>query len=462
MQDIKCSKTIDCTDMLKEYQSKIEYANELRRAYRAKDLLAALTISAISKLREQIKERDEATNKSNIQPSRRKLAWVVRQLKTPEEVRLLRAVYGKQFVLVSIYSSPQRREDFLISKIKIKSRGTIDNNTSSEGAQRLIERDSKEDNEYGQNLSGTFCLGDIFVDSNNKESAIVSIDRFLNAFFGSNEISPTRDEYGMYLAKTASLRSCDLSRQVGAAIFSKTGEIISLGSNEVPKAGGGTYWTGDNADSRDIRLGHDPNEINKVEIFAEIISRLLEDKLLSNDLLNKDAASIVTILLSKNEGKRYKDLRVMDIIEFGRIIHAEMSAICDAARNGRAIIGATLFCTTFPCHLCAKHIVASGIGRIVYLEPYPKSYAKKLHSDSIQVEDHSDSEKVSFEPFIGISPSRYRELFEGGRRKDPFGEALKWKNDPRKPVIDVVVPPHFEAEKLVIAQLGKLIVSGTG
>ncbi|MDN3612645.1 hypothetical protein QWZ16_23945 [Vibrio ostreicida] len=26
----------------------------------------------------------------------------------------------------------------------------------------------------------------------------------------------------------------------------------------------------------------------------------------------------------------------------------------------------------FPCHNCAKHIVASGIKRVVYVEPYPK------------------------------------------------------------------------------------------
>jgi deoxycytidylate deaminase len=43
----------------------------------------------------------------------------------------------------------------------------------------------------------------------------------------------------------------------------------------------------------------------------------------------------------------------MDILEFGRVIHAEMSAISDAARLGRATKDATLFCTTFPCHICA-------------------------------------------------------------------------------------------------------------
>ena len=41
----------------------------------------------------------------------------------------------------------------------------------------------------------------------------------------------------MFAAKAAALRTLDLSRQVGAAIFSADGEIISMGSNEVPKAG---------------------------------------------------------------------------------------------------------------------------------------------------------------------------------------------------------------------------------
>jgi deoxycytidylate deaminase len=107
----------------------------------------------------------------------------------------------------------------------------------------------------------------------------------------------------------------------------------------------------------------------------------------------------------------------MDLLEFGRDIHAEMSAICDAARNGLSLGGSSLYTTTFPCHLCAKHIVASGIRRVVYLEPYPKSYAQELHEDSIEVEGNADTKRVNFAPFIGISPYRYRDLFEKGRRK---------------------------------------------
>ena len=90
----------------------------------------------------------------------------------------------------------------------------------------------------------------------------------------------------------------------------------------------------------------------------------------------------------------------MDLLEFGRIIHAEMSAISDAARKGVAIQGATLYSTTFPCHLCAKHIVASGIKRVVYLEPYPKSYANALHGDSIEVDSGRKSERVTEDTFL--------------------------------------------------------------
>jgi cytidine deaminase len=146
------------------------------------------------------------------------------------------------------------------------------------------------------------------------------------------------------------------------------------------------------------------------------------------------------------------DSKVMDLLEFGRIIHAEMSAICDASRKGVSIEGATLYCTTFPCHLCAKHIVAAGIVKVVYLEPYPKSYATDLHGDAIQVESN-DTDKVAFEPFIGVSPYRYRDLFEKGKRKYSGGLAQKWNKGARRPMIEVYYPSYFEAETRLIARL---------
>ena len=101
---------------------------------------------------------------------------------------------------------------------------------------------------------------------------------------------------------------------------------------------------------------------------------------------------------------------IMDVTEYGRVVHAQMCAICDAARLGRSIKGSTLYCTTFPCHNCTKHILAAGIKRVVYMEPYPKSKAKDLHQNEIEIEKETPG-RLSFVPFLGISPYRYSDIF---------------------------------------------------
>jgi cytidine deaminase len=444
MKEIKSNIPAPGRGLASQTQSKMDYANDLRARFDANDILAALAIGAIAQHREAVKKEGQSGT-----------AYIIRQLKTPEEIALLRSVYGRQFVQISIYAPRTTRHSHLTAQIKLDAQGAIKDEDASLLASNLIRRDAKEEDTHGQNIRAAYPLGDFFVDSGNREHVGSAIGRFMNLLFGDNEISPTHDEYGMYLAKSAALRSSDLSRQIGAAIFSSSGEIISLGSNEVPKAGGGTYWTGDAADSRDIRQGLDPNELQKKELFAEIINTLYDDGRLAKALM--DLGEVQDVVNELLNAQKYRDLRVMDIIEFGRVIHAEMSAICDAARNGLAVRGSTLLCTTFPCHVCAKHIVAAGIKRVVYLEPYPKSYAEQLHRDSIQVDDDSDSSKVAFQPFIGIAPFRYKDLFEKGRRKDAKGVAKKWKSEPRRPAIEVAVPVPAEAERLVIAQLGVLL-----
>ena len=79
-----------------------------------------------------------------------------------------------------------------------------------------------------------------------------------------------------------------------------------------------------------------------------------------------------------------------------------------------------MYCTTFPCHNCAKHIIDAGIRRVVYLEPYDKSLARELHSDAIMnplLDDEKD--KIPFDAFGGVAPRRYSQLFGINReRKD--------------------------------------------
>ena len=165
-----------------------------------------------------------------------------------------------------------------------------------------------------------------------------------------------------------------------------------------------------------------------------------------------DSYVITKHLMKEDAEHSVGDPRIMDILEFGRIIHAEMSAICDAARNGLCLRGGVMYCTTFPCHICAKHIIAVGICRVVYLEPYPKSYAFELHSDSIAVDPDGLTDKVRFELFIGVAPYRYRDLFEKGRRKYA-GLAQQWYGGERRPMIEVYYPSYFKAETHVVGRM---------
>lgn len=389
-----------------------------------------------------------------------KTAYMIRQLKRPQEVDLLRRVYGKQFVLVSAYGSIADRKKILENALKRSLPLNISDVDIGCKADGLMHRDQiEEDDKFGQNLRDTFHRADVFVDGVSKSAMMFMIERFVNGLFGRADIAPSKTEYGMYTAKAASLRSSDLSRQIGAAIFSPDGEIITQGCNEVPKAFGGTYWDGEEPDYRDVKIGYDPNDIHRKEVVRDFLERLQSAGLLSEKATSLGASSkIVDALTRKPEGKPefpgqgiLADASVMDLTEYGRVVHAEMCAICDAARLGKSIKGSILYTTTFPCHNCTKHILASGISKVVYIEPYPKSKAKILHENEVELEKPS-STRVSFVPFIGISPVRYKDIFQKGKRKRD-GMAVTWMEGAARPNISVVAPTYIDNETYEIAAL---------
>lgn len=53
-----------------------------------------------------------------------------------------------------------------------------------------------------------------------------------------------------------------------------------------------------------------------------------------------------------------------------RTVHAEQNAICQAARHGIPIEGATLYCRMTPCRTCAMLIINCGIARVVCERKY--------------------------------------------------------------------------------------------
>lgn len=48
-----------------------------------------------------------------------------------------------------------------------------------------------------------------------------------------------------------------------------------------------------------------------------------------------------------------------------RTIHAEQNAICQAAKRGISLDGATLYCRMTPCRVCCMLIISCGIKRVV-------------------------------------------------------------------------------------------------
>lgn len=73
--------------------------------------------------------------------------------------------------------------------------------------------------------------------------------------------------------------------------------------------------------------------------------------------------------------------------ELCRGLHAEQNAIIQAAYLGQRIAGATLYCTTQPCVICAKMIINAGIRRVVIQETYPDELAEAMFREAgIQVD----------------------------------------------------------------------------
>jgi len=425
----------------KRIRSYMEAGTRFRESLKRGDALALMSVARIRQ------ERDKHSKEGGA-----RVAYVLRSLKHRKEVEAFRKIYGDLFFLVSTYLPRENRVSYLADKIA-KSNHSSDSGIYRSKAEELIQIDqSEEGKSYGQDVGGAFPLADLFIDISSYEKSNRDIDRFVEVLFGYPFHTPTKDEFGMYIARASALRSADLSRQVGAAIMTNECSVISLGCNEVPRFGGGSYWPGDEDDDRDFRRGFDSSAKAKKDIVVEILSKLIEGELLNADAGKEGPEKLAKQFLGK-EGI-LKNTQATNLLEYGRMVHAEMSAITDAARRGVDLQSATLYCTTFPCHMCARHIIASGIERVVYIEPYPKSKAAELYRDSIIVDPPNHiQDRLRFEPFVGIAPVSYIRLFEMTTRKnsgDLDGKIVHWIPQESAARPNYVMPNYTMIETEVI------------
>lgn len=420
------------SDELSRLDQTMHAGTRLREKYDRGDFYALLAIDAISA------KRPESDNRTT--PLSRNV-HVIRSLKHVDEVETLRQVYGGGFFLLGVSASIESRKHYL-KELKGVPEDELD---------RVIARDDKEKLDLGQQTRDVFQMADAFVNTDDCERLSVQLGRIIDLLFSKPVVPPTYEEYAMFMAYAASLRSADLSRQVGAVIMNSHSDIVSTGANDVPRFGGGLYWPTED-DKRDYIEGFDSNQREKSAIVEDVIACIVDDQSLEESKL--DINEIKTRLAKS---------RIMDLTEFGRAVHAEMESLIQAARNGVSVRGATLYTTTYPCHNCAKHIVAAGIQNVVYIEPYPKSYAQKLHSDSISANGLELEGKVTFRQFVGVGPRRFVDLFSmhisSGRKlkRKSEGSLISW--DRRDAELRVPMTPlsYLEAEMSLVSELNKII-----
>jgi len=409
----------------------IEHRQRLGFAFRSRlGDGAALARATVAKI------RDERTKISgNADRPAVDHAFIVDQLKHPAEVALLREVYGEAFLLIAGHAPDDKREKRL-AQMQANDEQATDSSSYIGKARSIIVTDMKQDDEegFGQNTRDTYPLADFFANL-----GVVSgenrVGRFVDLLFGHPFHTPYSEEYAMYQASSVALRSSDENRQVGAAIvkFARGNldkrtntDVVALGMNEVPRRGGGFYWFEDSPDGRDQWLlayrDGDRAKTIKISMLKELLERIKKKDWLGVNSQKVSPHELARLLLPELKGTQF-----LNIGEFMRPVHAEMAAIIDAARRGVAIDGLTMYVTTFPCHNCAKHIIASGIRQVIYLEPYPKSRTDFLHPEEVELlaSEYVEQEKVVFLAYTGIAPRQYRRLFSMAARGGKNGVSLK-------------------------------------
>ena len=268
-----------------------------------------------------------------------------------------------------------------------------------------------------------FFEADLLIDAKKPLEAKRHVRRFLSLLYNHPWIPPDRGETAMMQAFVARLASSDASRQVGASIVDTHGTLMATGYNEVPMAGGGHYHNQlpKGQDHRDWVEKKNPSMHIKREMLRELLGFLgtMEGVTIPQNLLSEDFDAL---LLSLKANTAF-----MDILEYSRNIHAEMSALLGALSLNRTLAGATLYTTTFPCHNCTKHLVGAGVTRVLYLDPFSKSRALELFGDSVTcVRENSHDARVLLEQFTGVAPKRYA-LFEAPPRENALGAQNTWE-----------------------------------
>jgi deoxycytidylate deaminase len=375
----------------------------------------------------------------NEMPGRR--AYIIDSLKSMEELNLLREIYRETLCVIGVFAPDKLRDDRL-----------KDLDYPEDERKKVMARDQGELKTFGQATRDLFVHSDFFVCNDKRlDDLKASLSRFMDIVFDTAIHTPTRAESAMYEANAAAANSACMSRQVGVSIVSKGGELIAVGWNDVPKFGGSLYTEEDRARHDDAAGGM----VDRDHRCYNWGGGKCHNETRRNGLMDKVAIAVADTGQLKPSAKgAIRDAigktDIKALIEFSRSIHAEMEAILSVAREGKhSLVGATLYTNTYPCHNCARHIVAAGITEVVYIEPYLKSLAIELHSDVIS-ELPDARNMVLFRQFHGVAPTNFIKLFRPKGDRKRGGKVYRMPKKESVPIFQVPLDARREYEDKVI------------
>jgi deoxycytidylate deaminase len=283
------------------------------------------------------------------------------------ELQFLRKIF-RNFFLFAVDCSPKNRWE------RVK-RHYIDLQLNENQFAIDDSRDKYDERtKYGQQVELCVDDADVLIDNEKPfptrdiqiERLAAKINPYVSLVKGEITRSPSPFELYMAMAYTESSMSQCMQRHVGAVIVDERNEaVVSVGYNETP-FGIEPCKTKYNRCSREV---YKIKYFQKLESFGEKCPKCGEPI--------KDSKP--PFLCKKCKFNLDKYFIADKALDRCAALHAEEKAILNVGT--RDIQGFTIHTTTFPCYSCAKKIVHSKLGVVVYVEPYPDQDAVDVLSE---------------------------------------------------------------------------------
>lgn len=234
---------------------------------------------------------------------------IIESIRTPGEVLSLKK--RGNFILMAVDADPELRFK------RIKLRGSSTDNIDFDTFLANEAREMQTEDPYKQNLSKCIEMSDVVFDNNgNIEALFKQLKSYIdnNPNFTTTEAKqsnqrPNWDEYFMELCRNIGARAT-CNRGKSGCVIVRNNQLLVTG-----------YVGSPSGLPHCDEVGHQ---------FKKIIH---EDGTTTNHCV--------------------------------RTVHAEQNAICQAAKRGISIEGATVYCKMTPCRVCTMLIISCGIKKVI-------------------------------------------------------------------------------------------------